>query len=292
MTGFGRASFALGGSHFDVEVRSVNHRFLDLGVRMPRLLSAFEPDVRARVQERFARGKTDVSVSLPGGAAAAARVEIDLGAAAQYVEAAAALAAKHGLEGTLEPGALLSLPGVARAVERELEEAPLRAALLAALDAALDAADAMRRREGEALAADLRGRLARVTELAAAIEGRSGDVVQAQRERLRRRSEQLRQETGLVDEARLAQEIVIAADRLDITEELVRLRSHVEQFGRILDEGGPKQPAGRRLDFLLQELGREANTMGSKGTDAPIAHLVVDLKSELERVREQVQNVE
>lgn len=292
MTGFGRASFELDGAHCDVEVRSVNHRFLDVGVRLPRLLSFCEPEVRARVQERFSRGKTDVSISLPGGAAAPARVEIDLATAAQYVEAAAALEAKHGLAGGLDAARLLSLPGVARSLEREIDETPLREALLAALDRALAAAEAMRAREGEALDRELRSRLARVAELATAVEGRAADVVVAVRERLSRRAEQLRQDTGLLDEARLAQEVVIAADRLDVTEEIVRLRSHVEQFERILAESAPGKPAGRRLDFLLQELGREANTVGSKGQDAPVAHLVVELKTELERIREQVQNVE
>ena len=292
MTGFGRASFEQGGVHGDVEVRSVNHRFLDVGVRLPRALSFCEPDVRARVQERFARGKTDVSVSLPGGGAAGAQVEIDLVAAAQYVEAAAVLEARHRLPAGLDAGRLLSLPGVARSVERELDEAPVHQALLAALDRALGAADAMRAREGEALARELHSRLARVAELAGQVEARATDVAAAARDRLARRAEQLRQETGLVDESRLAQEIVIAADRLDVTEELVRLRSHVEQFGLVLGEAGPGKPAGRRLDFLLQELGREVNTVGSKAQDAPVAHLVVELKTELERLREQVQNVE
>jgi uncharacterized protein (TIGR00255 family) len=150
----------------------------------------------------------------------------------------------------------------------------------------------MRAAAGAALERELVARLARIEALTDELGGRSESVAAATRERLRKRAEQLSRETGLVDEARLAQEIVLAADRLDVTEELVRLRSHVEQFRRILAESGPGQPAGRRLDFLLQELGREANTVGSKGGDAPVAHLVVELKTELERVREQVQNVE
>ena len=135
-------------------------------------------------------------------------------------------------------------------------------------------------------------RLARVLELAQDVESRSGSVQQTARERLRRRAEQLKQETGILDEARLHQEIVIAADRLDIAEELVRLRSHVGHFELTLADAGPGKPVGRRLDFLLQEMGREANTLGAKGADAGAAHLVVELKTELERMREQVQNVE
>jgi uncharacterized protein (TIGR00255 family) len=131
-----------------------------------------------------------------------------------------------------------------------------------------------------------------VTGLSHSLEARSGAVRDAARARLRKRAEQLKGETGILDEARLHQEIVIAAERLDITEEIVRLRSHVDQFREIVATGGPGQPVGRRLDFLLQEFSREANTIGSKGSDSPVAHLVVDLKTEIERMREQVQNVE
>jgi len=154
------------------------------------------------------------------------------------------------------------------------------------------ALEAMRAAEGASLQAELEGRLDRVLELVGQFEARSGLVVEAAKERLKKRAEQLRQETGSFDDARLHQEIVIAADRLDITEELVRLRSHVDQFRAILAEGDAGKPVGRRLDFLLQEMGREANTVGSKANDAPLAHDVVELKAELERLREQVQNVE
>lgn len=292
MTGFGRASFVVEGAHFDVEARCVNHRFLDAGVRLPRMLSAYESELRPRIAQRMARGKVDLVVSLAAGTAPAPRLEVDVAAAAQYVAAAARLRDEHDLPGELDVAALLALPGVARTIERELEEGPLRVSLVAAVEAALDAAVAMRAAEGESLERELVARLARVETLTTEIGDRSESVGVAARERLRKRAEQLRRETGLPDEARLAQEIVLAADRLDVTEELVRLRSHVDQFRRILAESGPGQPAGRRLDFLLQELGREANTVGSKGGDAPIAHLVVELKTELERIREQVQNVE
>jgi uncharacterized protein (TIGR00255 family) len=143
-----------------------------------------------------------------------------------------------------------------------------------------------------ALERELRSRLDTIAALVEELESRSSLVQEAVRERLRKRTDQLQQETGLVDEARLHQEIVIAADRLDVTEELARLRSHVEQFRTVLVECEGGDPVGRRLEFLLQEMGREANTLGSKGSDAPIAHRVIDLKTELERIREQVQNVE
>jgi uncharacterized protein (TIGR00255 family) len=150
----------------------------------------------------------------------------------------------------------------------------------------------MRAIEGEALLQDFESRLERVLELVSDFEERAGTVVEAAREKLRKRSQQLAEDTGLLDEARFHQELVIAADRMDITEELVRLRSHVDQFRDILSEAKAGAQVGRKLDFLLQELGRETNTVGSKAADAPLAHGVVELKSELERIREQVQNVE
>ncbi|UCE86530.1 MAG: YicC family protein [Deltaproteobacteria bacterium] len=292
MTGFGRAPVDVGGAGFEVEVRSVNHRFLDLRIRLPRALSAFESEVRARVQERFSRGKIDLAVSPRGGATPAPRFEIDFAVAEQYVEAAGKLAERHGLEARLGVAALLALPGVSRFVEPELPVEVLRDPLLAAVEQALEATDGMRQREGGALERELLARLTRVRELADALESRAGDVQQAVRERLRKRAAQLQSETGLVDEARLQQEVVLAADRLDIREEAVRLRSHVDQFREAVAASGPGRPAGRRLEFLLQELSREANTIGSKGSDAGLSHRVVELKTELERLREQVQNVE
>jgi uncharacterized protein (TIGR00255 family) len=291
MTGFGSASFRLADTPFAIEVRSVNQRHLDVRVRLPRALAALEPELRARIQEKFERGKLECSVTAPGGDALTPRLEIDPAALRAYLEAAQALEREHGLRvsGSAE---LLALPGVARLVEPELEGDELRRALLPALDAAIAGLAAMRAAEGEALARDLEARLARILELAGELEARAGEVAQSVRERLRKRARQLEAEVGVVDEARLHQELALAADRLDISEEIVRLRSHVEQFRKLLAGAGPGKPAGRRLEFLLQEMSREANTLGAKGADAPAAHLVVELKTELERMREQVQNVE
>jgi uncharacterized protein (TIGR00255 family) len=291
MTGFGSAAFSLEGAAFQLELRSVNHRHLDARVRLPRVLAVLEPDIRARISARFARGKFDCSVTTAGDAGPAVRVEIDRDVAKLYLEAALELV-EGGASGSLDVGTLLSLPGVANTREPEFSEELMRREALVAVDAALDGLASMRRSEGASLERDLKERLSHVTSLSAAIEARAGSVVATVQERLRKRSRQLEAETGILDEARLHQEIVLHAERLDITEEVVRLRSHVEQFRSNLDEAGPGQPVGRRLDFLLQELSREANTIGSKGNDAPIAHQVVDLKTELERIREQVQNVE
>lgn len=290
MTGFGRAEFELGGAAFQVEVRSVNHRHLDLQVRLPRSLQRHEVELRRRLAGRFARGKVEVVVGgRPG--APLETLRIDREVADRYVAVARELAARHGLAADLGAAQLLALPGVARLAEPELPESELAAALADAAQRAADAVLAMRREEGAALGRELAARLDRVDALVSQVAARADAVQAAARERLRKRAEQLAAELGQRDDARLAQELVWAADRLDVTEELVRLRSHAAQFRSGLagaEEGG----VGRRLEFLLQEMLREVNTIGSKGGDAAVAHLVVDLKTELERAREQVLNVE
>lgn len=292
MTGFGRADFSVGELAFEVEIRAVNHRYLDVRAKLPRVLSRCESRAVAAVQAHLQRGKVDLGIAHAAASALPAALEIDRAAAAQYVEAARELSARFHLGGALDVATLLSLPGVTRLADRELSDELIERAVDEGVARALAALDAMREREGAALAKELESRLDRILALAQQLEGRSEVVRDAVREKLRRRAKQLEQDTGLLDEARLHQEVVIAADRLDITEEVVRLRSHVAQFRAIVAEAGRASPVGRRLDFLLQELGREANTAGSKANDAELAHVVVELKTELERVREQVQNVE
>ena len=293
MTGFGRARFEIAGRGFDVEIRSVNHRHLDARVRMPRPLADYESLARALVQERLGRGKVDVTIGAADAASESdSEVRVDEAVARRYVEAARRLVAEHQLAAGLDVASLLALPGVVRLAELGLPPEQIEAGVRAGMRDALDALVRMREEEGERLARELAGRLEKISALVAFFAERSGEVLEAARERLRKRTEQIQQESGLFDEARLHQEIVIAADRLDVTEELVRLRSHVEQFSGILGARAAEGPVGRRLDFLLQEFGREANTIGSKANDAPLAHHVVELKTEIERIREQVQNVE
>ena len=292
MTGYGRASIELAETSFEVEIRTVNHRYLDLRVKLPRVLAPLEKSVRDCVQGRFARGKLELAVQASAGAPSASRVEIDYEAAGRYLEAAREIERRYGLAAELAADDLLGLPGVSRVVESSLDAAEHASTVLAGVEQALAATARMRASEGEGLEREFRQRLARVAELVEALEARSATVQVFVRERLRKRARELEAETGLLDEARLHQEVVLAADRLDVSEELSRLRSHLEQFLGVLDTAEAGSPVGRRLDFLLQELGRESNTVGSKANDAEMAHAVVELKTELERIREQVQNVE
>lgn len=289
MTGFGRAVANVAGHTLQVEIRTLNHRHADVQLRLPRVLSALEHELRNEAKATFARGKIDVTVSLGSDGPSRASLEIDHDAVSEYVAAARSFAQSHGATEGLTAGQLLSLPGVSRLAEQTLPEEELEQTLRDTFREAVVAAGEMRGREGAGLERELRAQLSRVADTCAALEVRADDVSELVRERLRKRAEGLRDETGILDEARLHQEVVLAADRMDIREELVRMGSHVEQFLATL---AGDEPVGRRLDFLLQEMGREANTVGSKAGDAQLAHLVVDLKTELERIREQVQNVE
>jgi len=287
MTGFGRAAFEAEGTSFAVELRSVNQRNLDVSVRLPRSFGGLEPELRKLVAQRFARGKVDVGVA--GGGAPRPELEVDRVLVQRYLALARELSREPGVVDRVSVSELLAMPGVLRTVEAPAREEAAAAPLLAAVAAAADAALAMRAAEGAALERELRARLANVLALVAEIGGRAGEVQRAVRERMRLRAEQLRAETGLLDEARLYHEVALAAEKLDVSEELARLASHAEQFSAAFASA---EPVGRRLDFLTQELAREANTLGAKAGDAPLAQRVVDLKGEIDRIREQVQNVE
>jgi uncharacterized protein (TIGR00255 family) len=289
MTGFGRASFEAAGTTFAVELRSVNQRNLDLQVRLPRALGGLEAELRKALGQRFARGKLEVSVAPAAGSVPRAELEVDRPLVQRYLALARELAREPGVIDRVSIAELLAMPGVVRTVEAAAREQDVAEPLLAAVSRAADAVLAMREAEGAALARELAARLANVSALVAELGARAGEVQRAVRERMRARAEQLRAETGLLDEARLYHEVALAAERLDVAEELARLASHVEQFHAAL---AGAEPVGRRLDFLAQELAREANTLGAKAGDAPLAHRVVDLKTEIDRIREQVQNVE
>jgi uncharacterized protein (TIGR00255 family) len=287
MTGFGSGRGAASGEEIAVEVRSVNHKFCEVKVRLPRELSALELEITRVVKDRLARGGIEVTVRRAGpGGSMAPRVDAALAEA--YARAHAEVAARLGLHGQISLSDIIAAEGVIRLDDRDADLDAARGATEKALLQALEALGAMRAREGEALRRDLESRLATVEGLVVRVEALAPQAVEHHRARLAERVLELTRGVPL-DPGRLAQEIALLAERTDVAEEVTRLRSHVAQARQLLGSG---EPAGRKLDFLVQEMHREANTIGSKSQHAEISAVVVGLKAEIERMREQVQNVE
>ena len=287
MTGFGRGAASLGEARLAAEVRCVNGRHLEVRVRLPRELAEFESVLREIAARAFGRGQVDLSIRAPA-ESLGGQVAVDLESARGYLAGAERLERQLGVSGGLTAEALLRLPGVAVTQEPDSASEEVAAALAQAATAACAAAAEMRAREGESLDAELRQRLAGFAERVEEIAGQADEIQKGLRERLDKRLAAIAPRIA-VEPARLEQEVVLYADRMDVTEEIVRLRSHLSQFRETLDETGP---VGRKLEFLIQELGREVNTIGSKAGQAPLTRGVVELKTELEKLREQVLNVE
>jgi uncharacterized protein (TIGR00255 family) len=290
MTGFGRAEASGESIAVTAEARSVNHRHLDVALRLPRALAALELDARRLVQSRLERGRVEVTVQLtPLGGAAAQRVQVDGALAREYVARARALAMELGLEGAPNLTWVLERPGVVRLEEPEPVESAAPWPLLAeALGRALDELVARRTAEGERLVEALRTLHAELTTAVDVVAARGPAATARREDRLRERLRALLAETA-IDEARIVTEAAIWADKSDVTEELARLRAHLAEFTLLLDKGGP---VGRPLDFLIQELNREVNTVASKADDLEMSQAALTAKGVLEKIREQVQNLE
>ncbi|MCA2980693.1 MAG: YicC family protein [Myxococcaceae bacterium] len=288
MTGFGSGRAVVADDELVVEVKSVNHKFCEVKVRLPRELAALESSFVRRVKERFARGSLELTVKRSRSAGSGLVPVVDGALAQEYRRAFAQLAAATGLPDTTTVRDLAALPNVVRLEEPPVELANVAQGLETAVEQALAALEVMRAYEGQALAKDLLERLDLVSRSVGEIARGSKASVEEYQRRLSERIDELTR--GLqVDPQRLAQEVAFFAERCDVAEELTRLASHVEQFKRLC---AAPEPAGRKLDFLVQEMHREVNTTGSKSANATVTSLVVQLKAELERVREQVQNVE
>lgn len=288
MTGFGRAEVSHGAVVVTVEARSVNHRHLDVALRLPRALAGLELDARRLVQSRLERGRVDVAVQLALQAGQApARVKLDVDLAREYLAQARTLAATLDARGEADLAWVLDRPGVLRMEEAEATPAEPWPALAEALGLALDELVARREAEGERLARELRALHAELTALVATLAARAPAAAARREERLRERLRSLLGEG--VDEGRILTEAAVWADRSDVSEELARLRAHLAEFTLLLDKGGP---VGRPLDFLLQELHREVNTVGAKADDLEMSQSMLAAKGVLERIREQVQNLE
>lgn len=288
MTGFGQAARTVAGIALHIDLKSVNHRYCEVVVRLPRELASYEDLLRKAVMQRIKRGRLDLFLSVEREKEAEQAVGIDWRLADAYVEAAAKLKERYGLEDALTLRDLLELPGVAAV--REAPEAPaeeIERALLDCVNDALDQLASMREKEGANLQNDLESRLASLESYRLAAAQLAGRAVREYGEKLKARVRELLQTDP--DEARLAMEIALFADRANIDEELTRLHSHSIQFGELLRA---REPVGRKLDFLVQEMNREVNTIGSKANLSELTALVVDMKAELEKMREQIQNIE
>lgn len=288
MTGYGRGESIGTGRTFVVEAQSLNHRYLEVRTRLPRRLTGLEHRTQMEVQRCFARGHFDLTISERVTGERPRNLRVDEGLAAAYVDALRKLQSIGGLRGEVTLDHLVAQRDLLISDEEQESLETAWADLRPALAAALEATEAMRIREGEALEREIVGRLGALEAALAAVEARAPRVARAQKERLQARLVELMDGRPL-DPGRLEQEAAVLADRADVREECVRLRSHLAQFRALLAEGGSQ---GRRFDFLLQEMNREANTIGSKSGEAEISHLVVTMKAELEKIREQVQNVE
>ena len=288
MTGYGRAAVTAGGREITVELRSVNNRYLDCTVKLPRMFSFAEDAVKRRVKEAISRGKVDVYITVTQTESTDVKVQLNRPVLEGYLSAMRTIAAEYGVQDDISVTALARLQDIFLVDRQEEDEEAAQKDILAAVDAALRKHTEMRCREGEAMEADLRSRAATILGLVADVEARSPETVREYRERLAAKMQEVLENTN-IDENRILMEAGIFSEKTAVDEETVRLRSHIAQFRTMLESG---EPVGRKLDFLVQEMNRETNTIGSKGSDLAQARTVVAIKAELEKIREQVQNIE
>lgn len=288
MTGYGRAVETVAGREITVEIRSVNNRYLDCTVKLPRLFSFAEDALKQKVKEYVTRGKVDVYVSVGTCQTGDVSISLNRPVLEGYLAAMRMIAADYDVRDDISVNSLSRLPDVFTVEKSEEDEDALKAGLVAVAEKALEAYNAMRQTEGLALENDLKAKAQNILSLVAKVEQRSPITVAEYRERLEAKMREVLESTS-IDEARILTEAAIFADKVAVDEETVRLRSHLQQLDTMLSSS---EPIGRKLDFLMQEMNREANTIGSKGNDIEQARAVVEIKAELEKIREQMQNIE
>ena len=288
MTGYGRAGEERKNRIITVELRSVNNRYLDCTVKLPRAYIFAEDAIKARVQKAISRGKVDVFVSIDATGADESVVAVNEGLAKSYYDALQRIGSLLSLDSEVNAAAIAKFPDVLTVTKAEEDMESIGADICAVLDEALKSYNAMRATEGEKLAIDIGGRLDTIEALTEKVEQRSPETVREYREKLTAKMQEVLKSTT-IDEARILTEAAIYADKIAVDEETVRLRSHVAQLRDMLRSN---EPMGRKMDFLIQEVNRESNTIGSKCNDLDIARDVVALKAEVEKIREQVQNIE
>ena len=288
MTGYGRAVETVNGREFTVELRSVNNRYLDCSVRLPRILTFGEEAVKQAVKNSISRGKVDVFISVRSEGGDEVQVTLNKAVLESYLTAMRQMVTEYGVADDISAATVSRMPEVFSLEKPQVDEEQLLADMMAVLAKALTEYDAMRTAEGEALDKDLRSRGDTILSLVTKVEAGNAQTVVDYRARLENKLKEVLANTA-IDESRILTEAAIFADKVAVDEETVRLRSHLQQMNDMLTAGGA---VGRKLDFLLQEMNREANTIGSKCTDVNLARIVVDIKAELEKIREQTQNIE
>lgn len=288
MTGYGTACTEIGGKSFTVEIKSVNHRYSDITVKLPRTYSFLEDALRKKALERINRGKADIYVNVEYGEAAAGVVKVNTTLAKSYFDALKTLSRELGVPSDIRAEGFLRIPDVFTVEKAEDDEEEVKSAVVGALGEALDGFDEMRRIEGKKLYDDLYGHLTFIQNATDEIERRSPQIVEEYRKKTEERMKSVLGDASY-DETRLLTEAAIFSDRINVNEEIVRLKSHTSQFLEMISSDAP---VGRKIDFLIQEMNREINTIGSKSNDLEIAKTVIDVKAEIEKLREQIQNVE
>ena len=288
MTGYGSGKAELGGKTFTVEIKSVNSRYSDFSIKMPRVYTFLEDPVRKAASARINRGKVDIYINVESSGNDDSIVKVNEALAREYLEGLRTLSASLNISSNATAETFLRIPDVFTVDKADEDEELILKTVLEALSIALDGFDAMRIAEGEKLVGDLREHLGFILNATSEVEKRSPEIVGEYRARI---EEKMRDILGSAtyDETRLLTEVAIFADKVNVNEETVRLKSHVDQFTKMLDEGGS---VGRKIDFLIQEMNREINTIGSKSNDLDVARIVIDVKAEIEKLREQIQNVE
>lgn len=287
MTGYGKSSSHVNQRNYQVEIKSVNHRYLDVTTRLPKQLSFLEEEIKKKISEVIKRGKVDVIVTFENNSDEGRSIVINQQIAKLYIEQLKKLAEEEQIESNIEVTEIAKYPDVLN-VQMNQEDDILKDELMPVIDEALKLLVEMREREGIKIAEDLKIRIKKIEEKILGISQKSTGLIQEYVVKLEKRIKEILQNDE-IDKSRIAQEVVIYADKCSIEEEITRLHSHIEQFYTILESEGP---SGKRLDFIIQEMNREINTIGSKSNSVEITNGVIDVKTELENIREQIQNIE
>lgn len=288
MTGYGRSSDCIDGFEISFEIRSVNNRYLDTNIRLPRIYGYLEEKIKKAIQKKAARGKVDAFLTVERPAGDTAEIVLDEALVSQYVNALHKIAANHGLRDDISVSSVARFSDIFAKKVKEDDADAVWSAVEPVVEKALDAFLAMREKEGENLFRDLDARLDKMEQILEQIKGHSAQALTEYREKLEERLKEYLADTQ-IDESRLLTEVGIIADKIDTGEEITRLASHIDQFRKLIRQD---TPSGRTMDFLTQELNREVNTIGSKCSQLAVTSLVIDAKNEIERIREQIQNIE